>query len=202
MRRIIKMAGAFATIALAAGMTLAGTGVARADVTPPSGWSEIYSPYLNAQGFPLCIDDTNGSTSSGNPLQLYHCHGYDSNGTPQRWVFIQPEDNQGNPVYDDNGSPVYEIYNVAANLCLTVQNLGAGAPVTLGTCNRHTATGQIWWELHGEGSPTGPSFDIFPWPVNSSYGNCVAASNLSSNNNTRLVLEPCDHRINTIWRLG
>jgi hypothetical protein len=49
MRRRMRLAGMLATIALAAGMTLAGTGIARADVIPPSsGWAEIYSPYLNA----------------------------------------------------------------------------------------------------------------------------------------------------------
>ena len=192
MRRRMRLAGVLTAIALAAGMTLAGTGTARADVTPPSGWAEIYSPYLHAQGITLCFDDTNGSTSSGTQVQLYHCHGYASNGAPQRWVFIQPEDNNGNLIYDSNGSPVYEIYNLAAGLCLTAQNLLAGMPLTLGTCNRATTTGQIWWELPGVGSPTGPGFEIFPWPVNFSYGNCVAASNASGNNHTRLVMEPCD----------
>jgi hypothetical protein len=203
MRRITRLAGVLAAIAVAAGMTLAGTGVARADVIPPSsGWAEIYSPYLNTQGFSLCFDDTNGSTSSGNQVQLYHCHGYASNGAPQRWVFIQPEDNNGNPIYDTNGSPVYEIYNLAAGLCLTAQNLLAGMPLTMGTCNRTTTTGQIWWELPGVGSPSGPSFEIFPWPVNYTYGNCVAASNLTSNNNTRLVMEPCNGSSGRVFRLG
>jgi hypothetical protein len=203
MRRITRLAGVLAAIAVAAGMTLAGTGIARADVTPPaSGWAEIFSPYLNAHGFSLCFDDPNGSTSSGTQLQLYHCHGYASNGAPQRWVFIQPEDNNGNPIYDTNGSPVYEIYNLAGGLCLTAQNLAAGMPLSLGTCNRATTTGQIWWELHGVGSPSGPLFEIFPWPVNFSYGNCVAASNLTSNNNTRLVMEPCDGSTGRVFRLG
>ena len=203
MRRRMRLAGVLTAIALAAGMTLAGTGTARADVTPPSGWAEIYSPYLHAQGITLCFDDTNGSTSSGTQVQLYHCHGYASNGAPQRWVFIQPEDNNGNLIYDSNGSPVYEIYNLAAGLCLTAQNLLAGMPLTLGTCNRATTTGQIWWELPGVGSPSGPGFEIFPWPVNFSYGNCVAASNASGNNHTRLVMEPCDPG-NTarVFRLG
>lgn len=192
MTRRMRLAGALAAIALAAGMTLAGTGTARADVAPPSGWSEIYSPYLHGQGITLCFDDTNGSTSSGTQVQLYHCHGYASNGAPQRWVFIQPEDLNGNPIYDTNGSPVYEIYNLGAGLCLTAQNLLAGMPLTMGTCNRATSTGQTWWELPGVGSPTGPGFEIFPWPVSHSYGNCVAASNASGNNHTRLVMEPCD----------
>ena len=69
--------------------------------------------------------------------------------------------------------------------------------------DRATTTGQIWWELPGVGSPTGPAFEIFPWPVNFSYGNCVAASNASGDNHTRLVMEPCDPG-NTarVFRLG
>jgi hypothetical protein len=98
MRHKTRLAGVLAAIALAAGVTLAGTGIARADVLPPSGWSEIYSPNLHAQGLTLCFDDPAGSTASGTQVQLYHCHGYAANGAPQRWVFIQPEDKAGNPV--------------------------------------------------------------------------------------------------------
>ncbi|HEX5303101.1 MAG TPA: RICIN domain-containing protein [Streptosporangiaceae bacterium] len=116
-------------------------------------------------------------------------------------MFIQPEDNAGNLIYDQ-GHPVYEIYNLAAGQCLTAQNLLAGRPVTMGTCNRATTTGQIWWELHGVGSATGPDFEIFPWPVNYTYGNCVAASNLSGSNDTRLVMEPCDGSTGRVFRLG
>jgi hypothetical protein len=193
MRRIRKLAaGALAAIGLAAGLTMAGTGTARADVIPPSGaWAEIFSPNLQAQGFSLCADDPSGSTSSGTPLQLYHCHGYASNGAPQRWVFIQPEDNNGNLIYDE-GHPVYEIYNMAGGLCLTAPNLAAGTQLTLGTCNRATATGQIWWELPAVNSPAGPDFQIFPWPVDFTYNRCVSASNFSGSNGTRLVMEPCD----------
>jgi len=204
MRSIRRLAGVLAAIALAAGLTLAGTGTARADVIPPVGqWAEIFSPYLHAQGFSLCADDPSGSTSSGTPLQLYHCHGYASNGAPQRWVFIQPEDNNGNPIYDSNGASVYEIYNIAGGLCLTAPNLAVGTQLTLGTCNRATATGQIWWELPGVGSPAGPYFQIFPWPVDFTYNRCVSASNFTRNNGTRLVMEPCDpNDTSRIFALG
>ena len=37
MHRFRKLAGALAAAALAAGLTMAGTGTARADVTPPAG---------------------------------------------------------------------------------------------------------------------------------------------------------------------
>src|SRR5581483_3097295 len=135
MRGRRRLAGVLATVALAAGMTLAGTGTARADIIPPvAQWAEIYSPYLNGQGFSVCFDDPSGSTASGTVLQLFHCHGYASNGAPQRWVFIQPEDSNGNLIYDD-GHPIYEIYSSAGGLCLTAPNLAVGTQLTLGTCN-------------------------------------------------------------------
>ena len=56
--------------------------------------------------------------------------------------------------------------------------------------------------LHGVGGASGPNFEIFPWPVGYGYGNCVAASNLTSNNNTRLVMEPCDGSTGRVFRLG
>ena len=127
----------------------------------------------------MCFNDPGASTSSGTQLNLYRCYGYASSGTRQRWVFIQPEDSNSDPVYDE-GHPVYEIYNVAAGLCLSAANLLAGMPVTLGTCNRYITRSQIWWELLYAGtSPDGPTFQIFPWPLEYTYGNCVSASNLS-----------------------
>jgi hypothetical protein len=82
-------------------------------------------------------------------------------------------------------------------------NLGAGMPVTLGTCNRYNTRAQIWWELLGTNSPAGPDFEIFPWPVEYTYGNCVAPSNSSDSNSTPLVMERCDGTNGArIWRLG
>ena len=199
MRLRTRLTAGLAALALAAGLALAGTGTARAD----SGWSEIYNPYLHAQGNTLCVNDPGASTASGTQLNLYRCYGYDPRGTRQRWVLIQPEDSNSDPVYDE-GHPVYEIYNVAAGLCLSAANLLAGRPVTLGTCNRYITRSQIWWELLPAGtSPDGPTFQIFPWPLEYTYGNCVSASNLSDSNSTPLVLEPCDATdAARLWSLG
>jgi hypothetical protein len=188
MKRITSLAGALAAVALAAGMTLAGAGVARADVIPPSGWSEIYSPDLHGQGLTLCLDDPAGSTASGTPVQLYHCHGYASNGASQRWVFIQPEDSKGNPIYYE-GQPVYEIYNVAAGWCLTATGLATAAPVVLATCNRATAKGLIWWKLLSAGNST---FQLLALDPAFDHDICAVAGNASGSNGTRLGMEPCD----------
>jgi hypothetical protein len=199
MRTRTRLTSALAAIALAAGLTLAGTGTAGAAST----WDEIYNPYLHAQGNTLCFNDPGASTSSGTQLNLYRCFGYSSSGARQRWVLIQAEDSNGDPVLDE-GHPVYEIYNVAANLCLSAANLLAGMPVTLGTCNRYITRSQIWWELLYAGtSPDGPTFQIFPWPLEYTYDNCVSASNLSDSNSTPLVLEHCDAtNAARLWSLG
>ena len=200
MRRHTILAGALAAIALTAGLTLAGAGTARADIVPPpGGWAEIFSPYLNARGNTLCFDDPSGSTSSGTRLHLWRCHGYASNGTMQRWVFIQPEDGNGNLVYDSNGSPVYEIYNLAGGMCLTDPSLAPGTQLTLRPCG---AAGGQWWELPDASNTAGPDFGLRTWPVNFT-DSCVSASNASDSNGTRLVVEPCDlFDFSQLWKLG
>jgi hypothetical protein len=75
------------------------------------------------------------------------------------------------------------------NRCLTTASLTIGAQLDLGTCNRATAKGQLLWMLLSTGSS---AFELFPYPANFSYDTCVAASNASGSNGTRLVMEPCD----------
>ena len=83
-RRLKKLAGTLAAVALAAGLTMAGTGTARAAVVPPANtWAEIFAPEINASGITLCADNS-GSTAQFQSLQLWRCHGYASNATPQR----------------------------------------------------------------------------------------------------------------------
>ena len=86
--RFKKPAGTFAAVALAASLTMTGTGTAGANVVPPeaSTWAEIYEPEMNASGITLCADNF-GSNAQFQNLQLWRCHGYASNGTPQRWQF-------------------------------------------------------------------------------------------------------------------
>ena len=188
MRRKTRLASVLAAIGLAASMAMAGTGTARADVIPPSGnWVEIFNPHLHDQRITLCMDDPGGSTSSGTALQLFRCHGSDSRGAPQRWVFTQDEDDNGNLVYD-HGTPVYFIYNLGGGWCLNLSNQGLlpGRPVVLGTCSQSLIYG---WEIHATGSQAGPDFQLTP---TFGPGMCVSASNSSDSNGTPLVMEPCD----------
>src|SRR5215467_9336655 len=112
--RFSKLAVTLPTVALAAGLTMAGTGTAHAAVIPPWGagtWAEIFAPEINSNGITLCADNF-GSTAPGHNLQLWSCHGYASNGNPQRWNFTPV----GVTPYD--GSLIFEIKNVGSGLCI------------------------------------------------------------------------------------
>ena len=112
--RFRKLAVALATAALAAGLTMAGTGTAHAAVTPPTGpgtWAEIFAPEINSNGITLCADNF-GSTAQGHNLQLWRCHGYASDGTPQRWNFSLVQQNR------KDGTLFYQIENVGSGLCI------------------------------------------------------------------------------------
>jgi hypothetical protein len=113
--RIRKFAGLLSAGILAAGLSigLAGTAHAATDPTIPDPiWNEINFPFMTGQGNPLCLDVPNGSMSVGTILQTWHCHGYASNGGPQRWHF----DNTGLPDRE------YKIWNTNSGLCIGFQN--------------------------------------------------------------------------------
>jgi len=164
MRRRMRLAGVLTAIALAAAMTLAGDGNRPGPTSPPpSGWAEIYSPYLHAQGITLCFDDTNGvhvQRHAGAAVSLPRVRL--QRGTPA--VGVHPARGQQRQTSSTTVTAALSTRstNLAAGLCLTAQNLLAGMPLTLGTCNRATTTGQIWWELPGVGSPGRPGFRDLP----------------------------------------
>ena len=67
---------------------MAGAAQASTPGVPDPSWNEIFVPFDNGLGNTMCVDVPGGSTSPGALLQLYHCHGYASDGGPQRWQFI------------------------------------------------------------------------------------------------------------------
>ena len=128
-----------------------------------------------------------GSTSSGTQVQLYHCHGYASNGAPQRWRFFPAVDSKGAPVYYE-GLPLRD-QRRGSGLCLTGTGVTGSAPVVLATCSLTTAKGLIRWKLLSTGNSTFALFAVDPvW----AHDMCAVASNASGSNGTRLVMEPCD----------
>lgn len=193
-----KLAAALAAVGLAAGLSLAGTGTARAtDFPTPGVWSEVFNPYLNAQGNTLCFDDPSGSTSDLTKVQLYRCHGYASNGAPQRWVFIQPEDIHGNPIYE-GGNPVYELYNLAAGRCLAAEGTAVGYPVFLTSCVT-SSTSIAWWELR----PTNPALHDFQLALWLYDDWCLGADDFRDRSPTSLLLFGCSPTdTSQLWNLG
>lgn len=86
--------------AVVAGLAVIGLGVgvpgtaSASDVPPvPDGFHEIESltPAV-PDGHAICLDVTNGSTSPGAVMQVFHCHGSDPNGAPQLWEFVKQFD--------------------------------------------------------------------------------------------------------------
>jgi hypothetical protein len=193
-----KLAATLAAAGLAVGLGLAGTGTARAtDFPPVGGWAEVFNPYLGTQGNTLCFDDPGGSTSDGTQVQLYHCHGYASDGAPQRWVFIQPEDINGNPIRE-GGDNVYELYNLAAGRCLAVHGTSVGQPLLLTNCVNSDKS-IAWWVLR----PTDPARRDFQLALYLYDDWCIAANVSDGNRPAALGLagcSPADTR--QLWNLG
>jgi hypothetical protein len=193
-----KLAAALAAAGLAVGLSLAGTGTARAtDFPTPGQWAEIFNPYLHAKGNTLCFDDPNGSTSFGTQVQLYRCHGYASNGAPQRWVFVQPDDSNGNPI-TEGGNNVYELYNLAAGRCLAVTGTSVGHPLIMGSCIT-SSTSIAWWELRPT-TPASHDFQLALWLFDDW---CIGADDFRDNSPTRLLLFGCSPTdTSQLWNLG
>lgn len=174
MRLMSRMACMVAAGALAGGLTVAMTGAARAEVVPPSGtWAEIYTPYTNAH--PVCLDDPNGTSAVGTPLQVFRCHGYGSDGAPQRWDF-----------YQFPGQSVYSIQK--AGRCAAHDYGGplAGARVKLEECGILSPS----WHLISLGADSVAYPDFKLEYVQSGY--CMTLPDWSGRNGEPVVLEPCD----------
>ena len=164
---------------LAAGLGTGLAGTARADPTVPSdNWNEIVAPLDNARGNPLCADVPGGAKSTGLALQLFHCHGYGSDGGPQRWHLLNGNGNAWPGV-----GPLYLIKNLDDGMCITLTSGASGARVVQEPCGHAT-----FWALHVQNANgTDPLFEL----IANGTGLCLAAGNLSDNNQTPLVAATC-----------
>jgi hypothetical protein len=93
MRRIRSLVATVAAALLATGLTVGTESTASAvvPVTPPTGLHELFLQILrDADNAPQCLDVTDGSTSPGKILQIFHCHGFAPNGAPQLFRFLGP----------------------------------------------------------------------------------------------------------------
>lgn len=154
-----------------------GTGTAAlADntVPPPGTWVEIWPPFFN-QSAHKCLDNTNGSNNVDNPVQVYHCHGYDNKGAPQRWQLFNRSDDPAN-------NPYYEIRNVGTNQCLYALNLG----VVQEPCNLQFRG--LWRII--------PTPNVGPYFALSNlgfFGGCMATSDSSGGDHARAIIATCNY---------
>jgi hypothetical protein len=183
--------------ALSVSLSVVMSGPAQASVTPDPTWNEIWAPYLTAQSNTMCVDAPGGTTTRGAHLQLFHCHGYASNGAPQRWQFI--------PTGQSDGWPIYLIRNVTSGLCITATSSG----VTQDTCDASIFSE---WSLRTENWQTAdPNFSlalVYSGLADGSQSTCLAAANSTDSNHTLLVTAPCNTGLGTflnglaVLRLG
>jgi Ricin-type beta-trefoil lectin domain len=173
-----KMTGLLFAGALAVGLSTVTAGSAQASVTPDPAWNEIFAPYLTAKANTLCVDAPGGTTAPGAHLQLFHCHGYGSDGAPQRWQFH---------FVGSDGWPLYEIRNVHSGLCATLTSTG----ITQDTCS----SSFVYWELRSENLwSADPNVELGIWnsSVSGPGSYCITAGNSSDSDHTPLVATQCD----------
>jgi hypothetical protein len=159
-------------------------------------------PGLQARSNTMCVDVPGGSSQEGLRLQLWHCHGSDSQGAPQRWQFI---------FYgtDPAGHPAYVIRNIGNNLCMTwglVFNPNPPGNIFQEPCpvfDVHQAT--LWVILDGSLQTT----RLEAAHVNSStgqvtsWGFCLRANDSSDANGTPLsTTTACARDADEVWALG
>ena len=157
------------------GAGMAGTAHASDPSRPGKTWSEIFLPFGNGKGNTMCVDVPGGTTAPGAQLQLYHCHGYASDGAPQRWHYL--------------GGRFSEVSNANSGLCIGFPAGGApviGARLVQERCDQ----GPAWQLVPQSRDSTDPLF-VLEASGPGGPALCMAAADLSDNNQTPLVAAPC-----------
>jgi hypothetical protein len=169
----------------AIGISLTTIGVAQATPTPQLGsWYEVSNPLINSQE---CLDAPAPNGTFGSPvgikLQIWHCHGYDSDGLVQRWYF-----NTG-----PNTPGVYTVEN-GRSLACAQSSFSAGDSVAENICGSDRDS---WVMLP---SPFGSDYFLLQ---NVGTQLCMAQANTSASNGTRIIVKSCaSGDITEQWRLG
>lgn len=190
------------TLALGLGTGVAAAGTARvpASVTPAAGivqtavqiptgsWVELWMPYITPT-MHKCLDIPPSGVLYA---QIYHCHGYASNGANQLWEFL------------DLGNGTYWIVNKYWGDCLNTNSPSSGLRnVHIGNC---TADPTAEWHV----IPSAYDPDGFLL-ANAAWGECAGSDTpIPSGDNSKMVrLWGCanpsvftgDVQIQT-WRIG
>jgi Ricin-type beta-trefoil lectin domain len=180
MRTMHRVAVLLSACGLALALVMAGSGAAQAAVTPPSspGWAEFFLPLLAGSN---CLDVPGGSNTPGAPLQIFHCHGYASDGAPQRWQ---------SQLLPGGG---YEIFNQVTDLCITPTGASSGSRIVQQPCGTFPGQG---WNLVDD--PRAPN-DLFQL-VNTTYANmCLYGS---AGNHGVVDMGFCSAASQDVWELG
>lgn len=187
-----RLAGIVVAFLVATGIVGVSGEAARAEIVPPSGgdWVELFNPLLPLVGgkYHVCLDVPGGTTQNHYPLQMYHCHGYASNGAPQRWQFqLQPDG-------------TYRIFNQSNLLCLGTVGTSFGGR-TFGNIEQRTCGG---YPFEGENFrivefQPGNSFQL----QSTALGLELACIGISSNgNDARVIWEACHTDAFQIFAFG
>ena len=172
-----RMAGLLFAGGLAAGLgaDLTGTAHAADPTRPVRPWNEIFLPFGNGTDTSMCVDVPGGTSAPGAQLQLYHCHGYASDGVPQRWHFL--------------GGRFSEVSNTNSGLCIGFPAGGApvnGARLVQERCDQGPA-----WQLVPQSRDGADPLFVLETSGPGGPALCLAAADLSDNNQTPLVAAPC-----------
>jgi hypothetical protein len=193
MKKITAIAGRLlAAGGLAVALSAGFAGGAQAGiVVPDPTWNEIWSPSLTGQSNTMCLDVPSGSRTPLLRLQLFHCHGYGSDGGPQRWQFVR------DGATSINGVQAYQLRNTANGLCVSFD------PVT-DYITQTSCDFSGGWELWSENLWSADQhFALARYP-SAGAPMCIGAANASDSNHTPLTLTPCGLWYNNLqlWQLG
>jgi hypothetical protein len=187
--RMRWLAALLFTGGLAAGLGAGLTGTAHAaDPTRPvRPWNEIFLPFGNGTDSSMCVDVPGGTGAPGAQLQLYHCHGYASDGASQRWSLFC-----AGGTGCASGGRFYEVSNPGSGLCIGFPDGGVpanGARLVQEGCGQVPA-----WQLVPQGRESGGGADQHFVLETSGPGGpalCMTAGSLGEDNQTPLVAAPC-----------
>ena len=186
--RTTRSIAILAAIVVAGGITVASAGTARADVTPPTGtWSEIVAGYLDQEA---CLDDPGGADQVGDGLELWHCHGYDSRGSSQRWFF-------GRSNFLNLPANFFGIVSGGSHCLGVTDNAHSGERLLLVKCNPF---GGVYWQVLSRNAYSGdPAFEL----EYGGTGYCMTMPDWSGGNGEPVLLRPCQPGNGLqLWNIG
>ena len=186
--RMRWLAALFFAGGLAAGLDrgLTGTAHASGPTRPGKPWNEIFLPFGHGKGNTLCAGGPGGTTAPGAQLRLYHCHGYASDGAPQRWQFL--------------GGRFSEVSNPGSGLCIGFP--GGGAPVSGADLVQERCDQAPAWKLVRQGRDRTDPLVVLETSGPGGPTLCMTAGNLSDDNQTPLVAAPCQGFGNAVEIFG